>query len=167
MRRFRDLRDDLGRAWETLAEGWEQLRERAAGALTRFNPVAGGGEVQTLEDQVARGGARWGLLAAEVQETAEEVIVRLEVPGMELEDLDVFVAGDLVMVRGEKRVQRQLREGRYHVMECAYGSFERAVPLPAPVDESGARASYRRGVLEVTLPRRDRLGSRRIRVETL
>jgi len=69
-------------------------------------------------------------------------------------------------VRGEKRVQKDQREGRYHVMECAYGSFERAVPLPVDVDGNNATAQYRRGVLTVTLPKHERARARRIEVNT-
>ncbi|HFD81065.1 MAG TPA: Hsp20/alpha crystallin family protein, partial [Gammaproteobacteria bacterium] len=53
--------------------------------------------------------------------------------------------------------------GRFHVIECAYGSFERAIPLPAEVDEQGARARYRRGVLTVRLPKK--AGARKRRIE--
>ena len=81
---------------------------------------------------------------------------------------DIAVAeGRYLTVRGEKRLQREERRGRYHVMECAYGGFERAVALPAEVDDGGARASYRRGVLQVVLPKvRSAKAARRIEVTT-
>lgn len=153
----------LGRAWEAVAEGWRHLRERASEALTRFRP-AEGGEVETAEDQAVRRAARWGLLAAEVSEEPDRVVVRVEAPGMEAEDFDVSVEDGYLVIRGEKRFRHVSRTGRYHLMECAYGRFERALALPVPVDMSRARARYRRGVLTVELPKTAEARTRRIEV---
>lgn len=162
------LRHGLDRAWESLAEGWQQLRERTAQALTRYTPVRHGGALETAGEQLARHGSRWALLAAEVREDETEVVVRLEVPGMEPEQFDIdVVEGRYLTVRGEKQVQREEQQGRYHVMECAYGLFERAITLPAAVDEGGARASYRNGVLRIALPKLGgRAAGRRIHIAT-
>jgi HSP20 family protein len=160
------LRDGLSRAWESLAEGWTHLRDRASYALTRFNPVRRGNALETADEQLVFNAARWGLLPAEVSESVDEVIVRLEMPGMEREDFDISVAGDVLVVRGEKRLKREQRDARYTVLECAYGSFERAIPLPAPADEARAKASYRNGVLCVTLPKIAAVRARRIPIST-
>ena len=68
-------------------------------------------------------------------------------------------------MHGEKKVERERKDGRFHVMERAYGAFERAVRLPVPVDESGAKASYKRGVLRIALPRSAAHKARRIEVQ--
>jgi HSP20 family protein len=160
------LRGQLGRAWETVTEGWQHLRERASDALTRFSPARRHGELETAEEMVVRQSARWALLAAEVRETMEDVVVRIEIPGLDTDALDVFVADGTLVVRGEKLVEREGREGRYHLMECAYGSFERRVPLPTAVDQGRASARYRAGVLQVSLPKHGRYRARRIEVES-
>lgn len=166
MSTLEQIRHGLSRAWDSVAEGWQQLRERAAQAMTRYTPIRHGGNVETAEDQIAANSARWGLLAAEVQENDDEVVVRLEAPGMEKEQFDISVIdGRYLSVRGEKRVQREEKRGRYHVMECAYGRFERAVALPAEVDDSRAKASYRNGVLRISLPKVRSSGARRIQVQ--
>jgi HSP20 family protein len=121
--------------------------------------------VVSREDRIAHHGSRWGVLAAEVKLDDDLVEVDIEVPGMESDDFDIQVLEDVLVVRGEKRVERERREGRYHVMERAYGAFERAVRLPVPVDEQGARASYRRGVLHITLQRSEGHRARRIQVK--
>jgi len=165
MTTLQQLRQGLEHAWDNLAEGWQQLRGHAAQALTRFNPIHGGGELETRDEAFTRSAARWGLIAAEVSETETEIVVKLEAPGMESADFDIDVMDDVLVVRGEKRVRREQTEGRYHVMERAYGSFERAIPLPAPVEEGKARAKYRRGVLSVTLPKTGAGRRRRIEIE--
>ncbi len=160
------IRDGLHRAWDNVTEGWQHLRDRASHAMTRFQPVRSRGDVQTVEDQLITGGARWGVLAAELHETDGEVVVRLEVPGMEREDFDIGVVdGRYLVVGGEKQVEREDTHGRFYVMERAYGRFERAIPLPAEVTEEGTRARYRRGVLRVTIPKTRKAAARRIEVQ--
>lgn len=166
MSTIEQIRRNLGRAWDTVTEGWEHLVDRAGSALTWFNPRHAGSEVDTVEDQVERRASRWGLLPAEIEEHDQELVVRLEAPGMEPNDFDVSVVSDRLIVRGEKRVQREEAHGHYHVMECAYGHFERSVPLPVPVEQGQARARYRRGVLTVTLPKSARAHGKKINVES-
>jgi HSP20 family protein len=153
MSTLNQLREGLSRAWDSLQEGWNYLRDRASHALTRFNPVRHGSQIETADEQVVRHASRWGLLPAEVIEHANEIVVRLEMPGMERDDFDISIVENMLIVRGEKRVQREQAGGRYYVLECAYGGFERAIPLPTAVDEPRVRASYKNGVLRVTLPK--------------
>ena len=159
------IRDGLTRAWDSVSEGWQELRSRTADALTRFTPRSGG-DVESAGERVARSAPRWGLVTADVREDDRQVVVRLEAPGLEREDFDISVLeGRVLVVRGEKHIEREATEGRYHVLESAFGVFERAVPLPAEVSEEGAKARYRRGVLNVTLPKSGG-GRRKIKVQT-
>lgn len=159
------LREGLTRAWESVTEGWRELVERAGDALTRFHPQHSEGDLERREERVATQGARWGVLAAEVRVDDNDVEVDLEVPGMEAEDFDIQVIDDVLVVRGEKKVERERKDGRYHVMERAYGAFERAVRLPVPVDETSAQATYRRGVLRIVVARSEAHKRRRIEVK--
>ena len=147
------LRGGLSRAWESVTEGWREFVERAGNALTRFHPTHSGGEVETAEDRMARQGSRWGVVAAEVALGDDEVVVTMELPGMEAGDFDIRIVDDVLVVRGEKKFQREHQHGQYHVMERAYGRFERALRLPVSVSEDGAAASYKRGVLHISVPR--------------
>lgn len=164
MSTLEQIKSGLGRALEGLGEGWQHLRERATHALTRFNPVSSHKDMSEADERRMRHGARWGLLAADMEETADALVVRLEVPGLDKDAFDIFVDDDILVVRGEKRVEREGDEGRYHILECAYGRFERAVALPLAVDQDGARARYRDGVLRIELPKARAGGQRRIEV---
>lgn len=155
------IREGLSRAWDSITEGWRELREMAAEALTRFHPSPDDAEALPQRRSV-----RWGLLAAEVAEDDKDVVVRLEVPGMSSEDFDLEVVGDVLVVRGEKRVSRDNRAGDFYVSERAYGRFERAVQLPSSVDESRARARYDAGVLTVRLPKVESGRRSRIAIES-
>lgn len=162
MSSLQQVREGLTKAWDTIAIGWRELRELAGDALTRFNPRA----AQAASDEpAALRGARWGLLAAEVTDANGTVQVALEAPGLEPGDFEVELQGDILVVRGEKKVSRQETRDHYYVMERAYGRFERAIKLPAPVDDITARARYRHGVLTVSLPKIAGARGRRISVE--
>lgn len=146
------LRKNLDRAWDQLQTGWNHLVQKASDALTRF--TSSEGEDQDADTRaLMRLSPDWGLLAAEVRETKQDIRVRLEVPGMQPDSIDVEVHGKLLVVSGEKQAQRESDEGHYHVTECAYGSFERRIPLPAEVDTEATRAEYKSGVLTLSLPK--------------
>jgi HSP20 family protein len=156
----------MNMAWDALVEGWRELYHRAADALTRFTPQRPKGELLPREEEeFALRSSGWGVLAAEVFDDDDQVVVRLEAPGMEPDEFTLQVIGDRLWVRGRKQLQRERTEGRYHVSECAYGSFERAIRLPDEVDSSQAKARYRRGVLRVELPQSGTRRRRRIKVD--
>jgi len=153
MATFQQLREGVANAWDTVAEGWRHLYRRAAGAITRFIPHKGKEKSPEESQEIRVRSSGWGVLAAEVFDDDDRVVVRLEAPGMEREDFDIEVLDDTLIIRGEKRLSRERTEGRYHIVECAYGSFERAIPLPAEVEPEGATARYRKGVLRIELPK--------------
>lgn len=160
------LKHGFNRFLDNLAEGWREFSEKAGHALTRFNPKHPGGDLDTTEQQFLGSAPRWGLVAAEMSEDNDNVTVSLEIPGMDAENFDIEVVEDYLVIRGEKRIERSHKEGRYHLTECAYGSFERALPLPAAVDLSHSKAHYKRGVLRVVLPKSHAHRMRRVEVQT-
>lgn len=141
---------EIGRAWDSLAEGWREMFSRSSNALTQF---VHGKEEQHPQDSPLAPFPRWSLLAGEVEETDKEIVVRLELPGMEKEDCQITVDGNVLYVSGEKRVERSSHDSTYHVMERAYGCFQRTIALPRNVFADRAKASYKNGVMTVRLPR--------------
>jgi len=166
MSTLKQLREGASNLWDQLADGWRHLSERASNALTRFTPASHDLEGDEVEHRIMRHSSDWGLLAAEVFDDKDNVVVKLEAPGMMAENFDIQVLDDILIVRGEKRVEHEGQAGRYHVMERAYGAFERAVRLPAEVDDAGTRAKYRHGVLTISMPKHARVKSRRIDVQS-
>lgn len=146
---------DVGSLWDSVTEGWRHLWESARGALTRFRPgdKTNLPKAEEIGDESFLPALGWAMLGGEVFEDDTRVVVRLEVPGMDKADLDIQVEGDSLVVSGEKRFERESTEGRWHTLQCAYGSFRRVIPLPVPVKSEEARASYRNGVLRVELPK--------------
>lgn len=81
------------------------------------------------------------------------VEVTAELPGCAAEDIDVQLKDGILTIKGEKKVEKDDKQKDYHVMERAYGMFERSVSLPAEVDASKVEAAFDKGVLKVTLPK--------------
>ena len=150
-----DIKHSFGSLWDTVTEGWNRLRDSAGSALTRFKP----GESSNLparsdvDDAGYLPSQSWAMLGGDVFEDDKRLVVRLEVPGMDKKDFQIDVVGDSLVVRGEKRFEREATQGRWRVMQCAYGSFHRTVPLPVGVKGESARAVYQDGVLKVELPK--------------
>ena len=138
------LKEDFGNTWKWLAEGWRHISAKAANALTYFSPSKGG------EDD---GAMRWGLMALDVREEEKRFVVELEAPGLEKEDFDVTVEDHRLIVTGTKRYENERREGSMHVTERAFGSFQRVIPMSERVTAEGAKASYKRGVLTLEVPK--------------
>jgi len=125
------------------SEGWYALRQRAAHALSYFTPFRFADLDASLQHLMA-GVARWAVLPAEVREETDRIVVKLEVAGMREEDFDIEVVEDTLVIRGHKHVETPPPGARFFVLERAYGSFERLIHFPSPVDQSQARADYRR-----------------------
>jgi HSP20 family protein len=153
MKALEEIKQGLEDAWESLAEGWHRLRDRTAGALTRFKPGKSVVAVPKREEDFYLASPGWALLAGDVYEDDRRIVVRIEVPGMEKDEFDLEVRDDTLIVRGEKRFERETTEGRYRVLQCAYGHFHRVIPLPARVLAEKASASYHNGVLKIELPK--------------
>lgn len=155
----------LERAWQSVQSGWRTLMDRASNALTRFMPGEDAKQDDSSSAQLRASSPSWGLLAAEMKETDKDVVVRIEAPGMDPDQFDIEVRDQHLIVRGEKRIERDSDEGRYHVTERAYGYFERVLPLPAEVEDGEAKASYKHGVLTVKLPKHRSAVTRKINVQ--
>jgi HSP20 family protein len=97
-------------------------------------------------------GAAWAPML-DVSETKDAMIVKAELPGVEGKDIGIELTGDLLTLKGEKEKKTEEKEERYHRAERTYGAFLRSVRLPMAVDGSKVTATFKDGVLVVTLPK--------------
>jgi HSP20 family protein len=100
----------------------------------------------------------------DVTETEKDIKVSADIPGVEPKDIDVSLEDGMLTIKGEKKYEREEKEKGQYRMERSYGSFERAIELPAEVDESKAKAEFKKGVLRLTLPKRPGAPSRRKKI---
>jgi HSP20 family protein len=143
-----ELERGISRAWEGLTEGWREILMRSSGALTHFVRAAKQRGTGQKHDS-----PQWALLAGESWETAHSVIVQIEMPGMSKDDIDVSIHSGTLRIRGEKRAAADSQGRLYHLMERAFGRFERTVSLPHNIDASKAEVSYQDGVITVIVPK--------------
>lgn len=99
------------------------------------------------------GGWRQFIPRVDVTETDAEVCVRAELPGVAKEDLTVNISDSHMIIKGEKKTERKEEEADVYYMECSWGAFRRAIPLPCDVEADKAAAEYKTGVLTVKLPK--------------
>jgi HSP20 family protein len=89
----------------------------------------------------------------DVRETAKEIRVTAELPGMEEKDLEVSLLDGALSIKGEKSEEHEEEKGDVHRSERQYGMFQRTIPLPSEVDVEKVNARFKKGVLKITLPK--------------
>lgn len=153
-------------------------RWRPFGAMERWdpfrNPTDIQGEVNRLFDTFfgrpsavpAPGERVWSPLA-DMYETKEDLFITLELPGVREKEVSVSITGDVLTVKGERKLDRDLNDEGYYRLERVYGKFERSMPLPIPVQGDKVKATYRDGVLEIRLPKVEAVRPREIKIDVM
>jgi HSP20 family protein len=95
----------------------------------------------------------FGLPPTDVKETHEAYVIQAELPGLSREDVDIQLRDSLLLISGHKREQKEDAGSAYRVSERRYGRFDRSFPVPADADRERVEASFRDGLLTVTLPK--------------
>jgi HSP20 family protein len=146
-------------------------------ALTKWDPF---GDILFLQEQMSRifdealmkykgGGLSGGGVAppVDIYETDTDIVLKAEVPGIEIEDVSIEVEENTLVLKGERKLKKGLEEENFHRMERFYGSFQRVFSLPNIVEKDKIKASLRDGLLEIHIPktRESRSGEVRIEVE--
>lgn len=100
----------------------------------------------------------------DVAETQEKILVRAEVPGMKQNDIQIEFENGLLTIRGERTIEKA-DNVTWHRVERTYGNFSRSFTLPRTVDPEKITASYRDGILEIEVPKREEAKPKQIRIE--
>ena len=109
------------------------------------------------------GSTVWGDFAPsiDVSETDKEIVVSAELPGIEPEDINITLEHNTLTISGEKRAEKEEKGKRYYRLERSYGTFQRTIPLPEGIDEDKIDATFKRGVLKITLPKTEEAQQKR------
>ena len=141
--------------------------------LTRFEPFRG---VSTLQDQInrlfsdvlERTGEDSNLTswapAVDIYETEHELVVKVDLPEVDPEDLDIRVENNILTIRGDRKFESKASEDKYLRVERAYGSFSRSFSLANTVNSEAIKADYRDGVLTLSIPKREEAKPKQIKV---
>ncbi len=104
--------------------------------------------------------------AVDVHEDDESLVVRAELPGVKREDIDIQVDGNVLTLKGERKLESEQQNRRYHRIERSYGSFVRQFQVPTNIDATNIDAQLADGVLTLRLPKKAELKARKIEVKT-
>ncbi|MGI2902726.1 Hsp20/alpha crystallin family protein [Tolypothrix sp. VBCCA 56010] len=128
-------------------------------AIIRWQPFT---EMQTLHRQMnqifdemltqKRDAITWKP-AAELEDTDNNLILRLSIPGVEAKDLNIRVTQQVVAISGEKRQENQTENNGSFRSEFRYGKFQRVIPLPVAIENNKVQAEFKDGILTLTLPK--------------
>ena len=101
----------------------------------------------------------------DVYEDAHQLVLKLEVPGIRQEALDVQVENQTLTVKGERKFEKDEKEENFHRIERRYGSFVRSFTLPQTVDAGSVKANYEHGVLTIALAKKEAAKPKQVKVE--
>ncbi|RJP22861.1 MAG: Hsp20/alpha crystallin family protein [Candidatus Abyssobacteria bacterium SURF_5] len=139
LRGFRDLQEEINRMFNyTLSGGWPSYR----------NDMAEGAWAPAIN----------------VLEEKDDIVVSADLPGMSEKDIDVTIVGDTLTIKGEKKHEEKKDDGNYHMFERVFGAFQRAITLPALVESDKAKASFKNGVLEIRVPKKEEAKPKQLKV---
>jgi len=135
--------------------------------ITRIDPFR---ELASFFENFAEGSGKDQLTAGtfvppvDVYDDEHNLILKLEVPGVNEEDLNVSVENDTLTIQGERKFEKEEKEENFHRIERRYGSFTRTFKLPNTVDSDKVEASYEKGILKITLAKRAEAKPKQIKV---
>ena len=136
-------------------------------SLTHFDPLA---SVRLFEDAFTRmvnepRATRPWSPAVDIYETENELVLKADVPDVDLKDIDVRVENQTLTISGERKFDQENTGKGYHRIERSYGSFVRSFAVPNSFDTDKIAADFKNGVLSVTLPKKEAAKPRQVKVE--
>jgi HSP20 family protein len=136
-------------------------------SLTHFDPLA---NIRVFEDAFTRlfnepqSNRPW-TPAVDIYETENDLVVKADLPEVELKDIDVRVENQTLTIAGERKFEKQDNVAGYHRIERSYGNFTRSFAVPNSFDTEKISASFSNGVLSVSLPKKEAAKPRQIKIE--
>jgi len=142
-------------------ERWEPYRDavtvqRDLNRLLRgfFSPVLGEGEVST----------RTWAPPVDIYEDGDNLVLKAELPGLSPEDVQIRVEDNTLYLKGERKFEKEVKEQNYHRIERSYGTFTRTFSLPNSIDADKVAASFKDGVLTLTMPKKEEAKPKTIKI---
>jgi HSP20 family protein len=135
-REFERMRKEMDRLWDSFFE-----RRPRAGEIGEWYP------------------------SLDVAETKDDLVIKAEVPGMDVKDIDISLSNGVLTIKGEKKQEKEEKEENYHLLERSYGSFTRSVQLPKEIQSDKINASYKNGILKIVLPKSEEAKKKEIKIK--
>ena len=127
----------------------------------RVNNLLGGWSDQSGKDQLTSGTF---VPPVDVYEDEHSLVLKVEIPGVSEEDLNVSQENNILTIKGERKFEKEEKEENFHRIERRFGTFTRTFRLPVTVDAEHTQASYDRGILKITLDKRAEAKPKQIKI---
>lgn len=102
--------------------------------------------------------------AVDIYETADSLVIKAEIPDVDQKDIDVRIEDNTLILKGERKHESDVKKENYHRIERYYGSFQRSFSLPATIEHEKVEAICEKGVLTITLPKKEETKPKQINV---
>lgn len=133
------------------------LQDRMNRIFGEYRQAAG-----ASDDEWALGGS-WAP-AVDIYEQGNDIVLKAELPGVDPKDLDIRLENNVLTLRGQRKLENEVKKESYHRVERSYGSFSRSFTLPSVVDQAGIKAEVRDGILKLVLPKREEAKPKQIEI---
>jgi HSP20 family protein len=107
----------------------------------------------------------YGIVDLDMYQTGNDVVIEASIPGINPDDINISVTGDVLTIKGEVKEEKENKEADYHIRERRYGSFSRSITLPTQVVTDKANAEFKNGILKLTLPKAEEVKPKTITVK--
>ncbi len=101
----------------------------------------------------------------DIYETDNEIVLKAELPGIDIKDIDITVEDGVLTLKGERKFEEEVKRENYHRIERSYGRFVRSFSLPNTVDVDKIKARMENGILKVIMPKKEESKPKQIKVE--
>lgn len=141
---------------------WNPVRQLSSSLRDEIDRLFGS-PLSWLEDGSQPFSSGWHP-AVDVYEDKDNLFVRAELPGMKKDEIDISLHEGVLTLSGERKLEKEYDQAESHRVERFVGRFQRSITLPAPVDAAKVRATYKDGILAITLPKAEEAKPKQINV---
>jgi HSP20 family protein len=150
------------------------MKEVAMTKIIRFEPTR---EMVSLRDAMDRlfddafmrpsslASSNWQAPAVDMYQTNDEIVIKVALPGIKAEEVQISVTGEVLTLKGEVKQDEETEEKTYHIREQRWGVFERTIMLPTDVVADKAKANFEDGILTISLPKAEEVRPKTITVK--
>jgi HSP20 family protein len=106
-----------------------------------------------------------GVIPMDIYQNANDIVIKASMPGFKPEEVDIQITGDTLLIRGEHKEEKEVKEDNYVCKEISYGTVSRMVTIPVEVMDEKAEAVFENGVLKLTLPKAEEVKPKQIKIK--
>lgn len=142
---------------------WEPFRNLAT-SQDRFNRLLNESFSRFLGDEEMS--SRGWMPPVDIYETDDNIVLKAELPGVNPNDVEIRVEGSTLYMKGERKLEKEVKEENMYRVERSYGAFNRTFALPGSVDPDKVEAEYKDGILTLTIPKREESKPKTIKIKS-